>query len=474
MVKRIMTFVLIYFCFNAFGNNKLLLNSIEKRTAEYSKIAKNIWEYAEVGYKEEKSSKELINLLEKNGFKINKGVAGIPTAFVAEYNRGGSVIGILGEYDALPGLSQTTSTKKTKREGTNSGHACGHNLFGVASAAAAISIKEWLDDSKKEGTVRFYGCPAEEGGSGKVYMVREGLFDDVDVALHWHPSGSNAANASSSLSNKTGKFRFYGKSAHAASAPDQGRSALDGLEAMNHMVNMMREHVEEESRIHYVITKGGDAPNVVPNFTEGYFYVRHPDPEQVREMWERVVLAAQGAAMGTETTVEYEVTGGVYNILPNETLQEIIHDKLETVGGVYYDEDEKKYAEEISLTLKKRVSLSSSEEVMPYMVINSTKGGGSTDVGDVSWAVPTAGFRTATYVPGTPGHSWQAASCTGTTIGFKGMINAAKTLALSTKHLLENPSDVEKAKIEFEDKRGKDYIYQALVGDREPALNYRN
>ena len=431
MVKRIMTFVLIYFCFNAFGNNKLLLNSIEKRTAEYSKIAKNIWEYAEVGYKEEKSSKELINLLEKNGFKS------------VNYN---SIIPLL----------------------------IGLNLFGVASAAAAISIKEWLDDSKKEGTVRFYGCPAEEGGSGKVYMVREGLFDDVDVALHWHPSGSNAANASSSLSNKTGKFRFYGKSAHAASAPDQGRSALDGLEAMNHMVNMMREHVEEESRIHYVITKGGDAPNVVPNFTEGYFYVRHPDPEQVREMWERVVLAAQGAAMGTETTVEYEVTGGVYNILPNETLQEIIHDKLETVGGVYYDEDEKKYAEEISLTLKKRVSLSSSEEVMTYKVINSTKGVGSTDVGDVTWAVPTAGFRTATYVPGTPGHSWQAASCTGTTIGFKGMINAAKTLALSTKHLLENPSDIEKAKIEFEDKRGKDYIYQALVGDREPALNYRN
>jgi len=373
-------------------------------------------------------------------------------AFVAEYNRGGSVIGILGEYDALPGLSQTTSTKKTKREGTNSGHACGHNLFGVASAAAAISIKEWLDDSKKEGTVRFYGCPAEEGGSGKVYMVREGLFDDVDVALHWHPSGSNAANASSSLSNKTGKFRFYGKSAHAASAPDQGRSALDGLEAMNHMVNMMREHVEEESRIHYVITKGGDAPNVVPNFTEGYFYVRHPDPEQVREVWERVVLAAQGAAMGTETTVEYEVTGGVYNILPNETLQEIIHDKLETVGGVYYDEDEKKYAEEISLTLKKRVSLSTSEEVMPYKVINSTKGGGSTDVGDVSWVTPTVQARVATCAVGTPFHTWQTVAQGKAPVAHKGMVHAAKVMAATATHLIKSPETLRAAR-DVHDKR---------------------
>ena len=474
MKNKILILILCLHTSYILGNNKTLLNSIEKRKIEYSEIAKRIWEYAEVGYKEKKSSNELITLLEKNGFKIRKGVAGIPTAFIAEYNNKGSVIGILGEYDALPGLSQTTDTKKTARDGVQSGHACGHNLFGVASAAAAISIKEWLDETKNEGTIRFYGCPAEEGGSGKVYMVREGLFDDVDIALHWHPSGSNGANSSSSLANKTGKFRFYGKSAHAASAPDQGRSALDGLEAMNNMVNMMREHVEEESRIHYVITKGGDAPNVVPNFTEGYFYVRHPDPEEVRNMWDRVVLAAKGAAIGTETDVKYEVTGGVYNILPNEILQKIVHKNLEFVGGVKYDTDEIEYANQISSTLKNKINILDAEVIKPYRVIKSTKGGGSTDVGDVSWAVPTAGFRTATYVPGTPGHSWQAASCTGTSIGFKGMINAAKTLALTSKHLLENPKDIKKAKIEFEDKRGKDYIYEALVGNREPALNYRN
>ena len=437
-------------------------------------VAKNIWNYAEVGFQEEKSSKELLELLKENGFKIKSGVAEIPTAFIAEYNNGGSVIGILGEYDALPGLSQTTNPKKETREGVNSGHACGHNLFGVASAAAAIAIKNWLKKTNRPGSIRFYGSPAEEGGSGKVYMVREGFFDGVDVVLHWHPSNKNSASVGSSLANKTGKFRFYGKSSHAASAPDQGRSALDGLEAMNHMVNMMREHVEEESRIHYVITKGGDAPNVVPNFSEGYYYVRHPNPEEVREMWERVVLIAKGAAMGTGTEVTYEITGGVYNILPNKTLQKTVYSNLDVVGGVYYDEKERVYAEKIQKTLKNKTSLSSSERVMPFVIRTTTKGGGSTDVGDVSWVVPTAGFSTATYVPGTPGHSWQAASCSGTSIGFKGMINAAKVLAMSGLDIILDKSLIEKAWVEFEEKKGKNYIYTPLIGDRPPALDYRN
>ena len=455
-------------------DKKIIIDDIDKNKTTFELVAKNIWNYAEVGFQEEKSSKELLRLLKENGFKIKSGVADIPTAFIAEYNNGGSVVGILGEYDALPGLSQTINPNKEKREGVNSGHACGHNLFGVASAAAAIAIKNWLIKTNRPGSIRFYGSPAEEGGSGKVYMVREGLFDGVDVVLHWHPSNKNSASVGSSLANKTGKFRFYGKSSHAASAPDQGRSALDGLEAMNHMVNMMREHVEEESRIHYVITKGGDAPNVVPNFSEGYYYVRHPNPEEVREMWERVVLIAKGAAMGTGTEVTYEITGGVYNILPNKTLQKTVYSNLDIVGGIYYDEKERVYAEKIQKTLKNKTSLSSSERVMPFVIRTTTKGGGSTDVGDVSWVVPTAGFSTATYVPGTPGHSWQAASCSGTSIGFKGMINAAKVLAMSGLDIILDKSLIEKAWVEFEEKKGKNYIYTPLIGDRPPALDYRN
>jgi len=473
-MKKFTTLSLLCLCFNVFGQKKQVINHIESNKLKYEKIADNIWEYAEVGYQEEKSSEDLISLLDDAGFQITKGVAEIPTAFIAEYNKGGPVIGVLGEYDALPGLSQTRDPEKKERLGVNSGHACGHNLFGVASAAAAISIKDWLENSNEKGTIRFYGCPAEEGGSGKVYMVREGLFDDVDIVLHWHPSGKNSASVRSSLANKTGKFRFYGTSSHAASAPEQGRSALDGLESMNNMLNLMREHVDPESRIHYVITKGGDAPNVVPNYAEGYYYIRHPDPEEVRKMWKRLELCAEGAAIGTETKVNFEVVGGVYNILPNETLQKVVYEELKNIGGVYYDKAEIIYAEKIKSSLKNPTLLNESQKINPFVIDLSTKGGGSTDVGDVSWTVPTAGFSTATYVPGTPGHSWQAASCTGTSIGYKGMINAAKVLSSSVYEIITKPKIIKEAKYEFDNKRGKNYIYNSLIGDRKPALNYRN
>jgi aminobenzoyl-glutamate utilization protein B len=281
----------------------------------HQQVANKIWEYAEVGYQETKSSALLQETLSQAGFKIEKGVAGMPTAFIASYGTGKPVIGILGEYDALPGVSQDAVPELKKVEGRPAGHACGHHLFGTASAAAAIAVKDWLIANKKGGTIRFYGTPAEEGGSGKVYMVREGLFKDVDVVFHWHPGAQNNASAGSSLANKTGKFRFYGIASHAAAAPDRGRSALDGVEAMNDMVNMMREHVTQESRIHYVITRGGEAPNVVPAFAEVYYYARHPSRAVVKDMWERLTRAAQGAALGTDTKVEWEITGGVYDLL---------------------------------------------------------------------------------------------------------------------------------------------------------------
>lgn len=452
-----------------------VIRELDDKTDTYFATAKQIWDHAEVGYQEFKSSALLQEMLEAAGFQLEVGVAGMPTAFIASYGEGTPVIGILGEYDALPGITQTNSAQREERTDVNAGHACGHHLFGTGSAAAAIAVKNWMEAEGIAGTVRFYGTPAEEGGAGKVYMVREGLFDDVDAVLHWHPSNQNAANASSSLANKSAKFRFYGNSAHAASAPWNGRSALDGVEAMNHMVNMLREHLTPESRTHYVITKGGEAPNVIPDFAEVFYYVRHPEMSMVAENFERVVKCAEGAALGTGTRVEYEVIHGLYNVLPNVALNQIMHDKLSLVGGVQYDEEETAFAKEIisSFTYGDNVSLALAENISPFQV--QRKGtGGSTDVGDVSWAVPTAGLRAATWVPGTSAHSWQAIAAGGTSIGKKGMMVAAKTISLTAMHLLLHPDVLKDAQAELIEQRGKDFEYLPLLGDRDPPLDYRN
>ena len=269
-----------------------ILNQLDNKTSFYGDIAQTIWGYAEMGYKEVKSSALLQKTLKDEGFKITTGVAGMPTAFIAEFGNEGPVIAILGEYDALPGLSQQAVAEKKSADAA-AGHACGHHLFGTGAAAAAISIKEWLTKTKTKGRIRFYGCPAEEGGSGKVYMTREGLFDDVDVALHWHPSSVNASNPGAALANKSAKFRFHGVSAHAAGAPERGRSSLDAVESMNYMVNMMREHIPQEARIHYVITDGGKAPNVVPDYAEVYYYARHNNRNVVIDIFDRIVNAAK-------------------------------------------------------------------------------------------------------------------------------------------------------------------------------------
>ena len=448
-----------------------VLKDLDSKSGKYSEIAHEIWDLAEMGYLEEQSSALLQETLSDAGFTIEKGIAGIPTAFMAEYGSGYPVIGILGEYDALPGLSQEAVPEK-KSAGKAAGHACGHHLFGTASTAAAISVKNWMEANNIKGTIRFYGCPAEEGGSGKVYMVREGVFDDVDVALHWHPSSANAASAGAALANKSAKFRFHGVSAHAAAAPQMGRSALDGVEAMDAMVNMMREHIPEDARIHYVITNGGKAPNVVPDFAEVYYYARHNSRDVVIDIFDRIVKAAEGAAMGTGTTMEYEMIGGTHELLPNLTIQKIMYDNLEKVGGVTYNEEEKAFAEKISKTLGKGApDISSAEKIQPYK--ETAKAGGSTDVGDVSFTVPTAGLGTATWVPGTPAHSWQAVAAGGMSIGSKGMMVAAKTLALTAMDIFENPKTVEAAKKELEERRGKDFKYIPMLGNRPPALDYR-
>lgn len=456
---------------NAQKKKNDVLKQLDAKAETYSEIAHTIWDLAEMGYLEEKSSALLQETLAAEGFSIEKGIAGIPTAFVAEYGSGYPVIGILGEYDALPGLSQEAVPEK-QSAGGEAGHACGHHLFGTASTAAAISVKDWMKANNIKGTIRFYGCPAEEGGSGKVYMVREGVFDDVDVALHWHPSSANAASAGAALANKSAKFRFYGISAHAAAAPQMGRSALDGVEAMNYMVNMMREHVPEDARIHYVITEGGEAPNVVPDFAEVYYYARHNTRDVVVDIFDRMVKAAEGAALGTGTTMEYEMIGGTHELLPNLTLQKMMHDNLVKVGGITYTAEEKAFAEKISKSLgNESLNIKVAETVQPYK--ETAEAFGSTDVGDVSFTVPTAGLGTATWVPGTPAHSWQAVAAGGMSIGSKGMMVAAKTIALTAMDIFENPKTVEAAKKELEERRGKDFKYVPMLGNRPPALDYR-
>ncbi len=448
-----------------------VIKSIEDKSGMYAGTAQKIWEFAEVGFQETQSSALLQQTLEKEGFKIERGVADMPTAFTATFGSGKPVIGILGEFDALPGVSQDAVPELKPIPGKGAGHACGHHLFGVASAASAIAIKNWLIATKRSGTIRFYGTPAEEGGAGKVYMVRAGLFNDVDAVVHWHPGSSNAASPGASLANKSGKFRFYGVASHAAASPERGRSALDAVEAMNDMVNMMREHVQEDTRIHYVITRGGEAPNVVPAFAEVYYYVRHPKAGEVKSIWERVVKAAQGAALGTETRSEYEVTGGVYNMLPNETLAKVMDTNLRAVGGYTYTPTEKAFAEKIQTSFTGTIpSLETTQQIAPFRM---EEAGGSTDVADISWVVPTTGLRTATWVPGTAAHSWQAVAAGGTSIGSKGMMIAAKTLALTIIDLFNSPQVIEDAWKELRSARGNNFVYDPLIGTRKPALDYR-
>ncbi len=450
-----------------------VIKSIDGKYDQYSATAKKIWDLAEVGYQEVESSALLQQTLKDAGFTVQSNIAGIPTAFTATYGSGKPVIGILGEYDALPGVSQEAVPEFKPIVGQKAGHACGHHLFGTASAAAAIAVKDWMIANKKPGTLRFYGTPAEEGGSGKVYMVRDGLFSDVDAVIHWHPGPQNGVDYGSSLANKNGKVRFYGVASHAAASPERGRSALDGVEAMDAMVNMLREHVPQETRIHYVITRGGEAPNVVPAFAEAYYYVRNPSRDNVKSIWERVELAAKGAAMGTGTRVEIEITGGVYDLLGNETLAKVMDANLHTVGGYTYTEQEKQFATKIQETFKDQALSLESTQTIPPLKARDEGGSGSTDVGDVSWVVPTVGLSTATWVPGTSAHSWQAVAAGGTTIGYKGMMMAAKTMALTAMDLFSSPAIIEQSWVEMKKKRGENFKYEALIGTRKPALDYR-
>lgn len=452
-----------------------ILKHLDEQKSHYENMAATIWKWAEPGYLEVKTTELMQTELTNAGFTIEKGIAEIPTAFVASFGSGKPVIGILAEMDALPGLSQQPTSSRQPAEEGGYGHGCGHNLFGAGSIAAAIATKNWMSANNIKGTIRLYGTPAEEGaGGGKTYLVRAGVFNDVDAVLHWHPGDNNSASPSSSLAYKVALFRFKGQAAHAAAAPDKGRSALDGVEAMNFMVNLMREHVSQESRIHYVIKKGGLTSNIVPDFAEVEYTIRNPTVSGLNEIWDRLLKTAEAAAMGTGTSVSHEVMTGLYNVLPNETLAKLMQKNLETVGGVNYTAEEKSFADEIRKTVNATnlPPINSAAEVKPYALNGLTSA--STDVGDVSWVVPTAGLSTATWVPGIPAHSWQAVACDGMSIGYKGMMVAAKTIALSAADIFRDPKVLKLAADELTKARGgENFQYRSLAGDRKAPLDYR-
>lgn len=471
-----LTWTILLFCglLAAQDNRAAMLARIDSKAEVYGKLSRQIWEFSEVGYKEVKSSNLLKSDLRANGFEIRDNVAGIPTAFMATWGSGKPVIAIMGEYDALPGLSQhDVPTHKPRVDGAP-GHGCGHNLFGVAAELAAISAKEYMEQHKLPGTIRFLGTPAEEGGGGKIYMIRAGAFEGADVALTWHPGDRNQAGLQSTLANISGKFRFRGLASHAAAAPDAGRSALDGLLLMNHCTEMLREHVPQETRIHYIITRGGDAPNVVPAVAEAFYYARQPNMPILDNVWSRIQKCADAGAQGTETQVELELINSVYNLLPNDALAALFDRNLRRVGGVKYTAEEQAFALELakSFTRARVLPMGSQEEVQP--MAGGGLGGGSTDVSDVSWVLPTAEFTTATFVPGTPGHSWQSTACAGSSIGRKGMMAAAKVLALTAIDLVTDPKQIEAAKASFE-KRRAGFTYRSRVpADAKPPLTYRD
>lgn len=448
-----------------------VVSLVAAQDARATRIARQLWDWAELGYLEERSTALLQQELAAAGFRIERDVAGLPTAFIASFGSGGPVIAILAEFDALPGVSQTAAAKREARPERDAAHACGHNLFAGGSVAAAIASAKWLAQSGSAGTLRLYGTPAEEGGSGKVYMVRAGLFDDVDAVLHWHPGDINDASPISNLANKSAKFRFRGVAAHAAAAPERGRSALDGVEAMNFMVNLLREHVPEATRIHYVITDGGRAPNVVPEQAEVFYYVRHPEPEQLARIWQRVEEAARAGAAGTGTEVDWEIVHGNYSLLPNETLSRRVHAHASAAGGPVWDAEMRRFAAALAESLPPESAALPEAGAVEAFEPRVWKA--STDVGDVSWVVPTAGLRAATWPPGTAAHTWQSAAASGSRFGEAGMHYAARVLALAAVDLFRSPETLEAARREHEAARGAGYRHAPLLGDRDPPLDYR-
>ena len=453
-----------------------LVQLVDKDAAHWQQVSKQIWDFAELGYHETKSSDLLQKQLEAAGFKVQAGVANEPTAFIASYGEGTPVVAILGEFDALPGLSQQTVPTRDPVKADAPGHGCGHNLLGAGAALAAIALKQYMEVHHIAGTLRYYGTPAEEGGSGKVYMVRDGVFKDVDVVLHWHPGDSNAVSNGGELAMVSAKFTFHGIAAHAAMAPARGRSALDAVMLMGNGVEFMREHVPSHSRIHYIISKGGVAPNVVPDLAQIDLVARSPFNATLKDVWEWIQNIAKGATLMTGTTLDASGIGSYANIVPNDPLAAVAQKNLQEVGGYKMNADEQKFALELQKTFKMDnvPSLDTTNEIEPLRKFDPNEPAASTDVGDVSWNVPTIGFSTATFVPGSAAHTWQATAAAGMSIGQHGMVVAAKAIALTGLDLLTDPRLVQAAKDDFKKQTAGRSYYTAIPADQKPPINYRS
>jgi aminobenzoyl-glutamate utilization protein B len=446
-------------------------------------ISDAIWEYAELGLVEDRSSKLLADEMEEHGFDVERGVAGMPSAFVATWGSGRPVIGVMGEYDALPGISQRkVPYKDPLREGAP-GHGCGHNIHGTSGMAGAVAVRYTLEAEGLPGTIKFFGSPAEENYDGKVFMVRAGYFDGVEACLSHHPSSMNTAGLSSSTAVNSVKFHFYGKTSHAAGSPEQGRSALDAIELMNIGVNFLREHVIDKARIHYVIEEGGGQPNVVPDYARSWYYIRAPERDQLEPIYERIIKIAEGAALMTDTELKAKFIVGIYNKLPSKALSEVVVSNMREIGAPNYTDEELEFARKIAESVPKQQKIDSlRKSKVPdwekYVDVDiftdildpwneGEVSAGSTDVSDVSWQTPTMEFGTAAFVLGAPGHSWQHVACSGTSIGHKSLVFAAKTIAGSALDLFTKPDLLESAQEEHDEKM-KGRSYRCPIPDHIP------
>lgn len=445
-------------------SQQIAIAEVDRRADELKAVNKAIWEFAEIGLQEKKSSALLVEKLKEAGFKVKTGISGMPTAFVASYGSGKPVIGILAEYDALPGMSQKVAPQREPVEPGANGHACGHSGLGSGALGATLAVKAAMEKHEIKGTIRLYGTPAEETVIGKVYMTLDGQFDDLDVCLHWHPSDKNGAWAASSKALVSAKFTFHGTPAHASVSPESGRSALDAVELMNIGANYMREHVKEDARLHYVVVDGGGAPNVVPPQATVWYFCRADSHRDVEYNFRWLQDIAAGAAKMTRTKLTLQIDTDCHEIIPNDPLAEVITRNLERIGAPTFTEEEKLFARRLQEPLieqfNSQFEMAIDEQIHRKKDAKPSKG--STDVGDISWRVPTGGLRTACMAHRSPGHSWQNVACIGSSIGEKGILYAAKTLAASALDLMEDPRLIAAARADF-DQRMKDKKYFSFI-----------
>ncbi len=465
-------------------NTNEIWSLVEARRDAFTGLADRVFDTPELNFSEHKSAAEHLAMLRHQGFAVTDGVAGIPTAMMGEWGEGGPVIAIMGEYDALPGLSQEPGIAEHRPlPGSGTGHGCGHNLLGSASLLAATAVKDWLAAKGLPGRVRYYGCPAEEGGSGKTYMVRAGAFSDVDAAICWHPSAFTGVRVAASLACAEADFTFLGRSAHAAAAPHLGRSALDAVELMNVGVNYMREHMPASARIHYaLIDAGGIAPNVVQAKATVRYLVRSRDLPGLRDLFARVVKVSQGAALMTETTVEHRIFSGDANLIGNGPLEEVMATEFRHLGPPVFDEADRAFARQIQATLRpddiaasfKRAGQKPREASLGDWLVDhddwSVDDIGSTDVGSVSWVVPTVQAAGTTYAIGTPGHSWQLTAQGKSPAAHKGMVHVAKAMAATAIALIQDPDAVARAKADHRARVGDAPFVSPIPDDVDPPL----